>query len=63
MNHVTKRIGLNLKLLVREYRGRKLDDDKELSGKGCVTISRIDAILNFYICAISDYKNKLVKME
>ena len=56
-------MGSNLKLLVREYRGKKLDDNKELSGKGRVTISRIDAILNFYIRAISDYKNKLVKME
>ena len=62
-NHVNKRMGSNLGSLVCEYKGKKLYDSKELSRKGRVTILRIDAFQNFYICATGNNKNNHVKME
>ena len=41
--------GTNLHLLIKEYKGKKLEDGKGLSGKGRFTISRIDAIQSFTV--------------
>ena len=42
-------MGTNLHLLIKEYKGKKLEDGKGLSGKGRLTISRIDAIQSFTV--------------
>ena len=63
VNHVTKRMGTNLRSLVREYKGKKLSDGKCVSGKGRLTIARIDAIQNFYGRTIRNNKNNPVAMS
>ena len=41
-------MGTNLRQLIKEYKGKKLEDSKGLSGKWRLTISRIDAAQSFY---------------
>ena len=48
MNHVTKRMRTNLQRLVKEHKGKKLGENRSLTGKGRVTNARIDTIQNFY---------------
>ena len=63
VNYVTKRMGTNLRRLVKEYKGKKLEDGKSLSGKGRLTNARRDAIQNFYGRAIRDSKGNTEKMS
>ena len=63
INHVTKRMGTNLRRLIKEYKGKKLGDGKVLSGKGRPTISCIYAIQSFYGHAIRNNKGNLKKMS
>ena len=63
VNHVAKRMGTNLRLLVKEYKGKKLEDGKSLRGKGRLTNARIDAIQNFNGRAIHDNKGNTEKMS
>ena len=63
VNHVTKCMGTNLRCLVKEYKGKKLEDGKSLSGKGHPTNVRIDAIQNFYVQAIHNNKGNTEKMS
>ena len=56
-------MGTNLRSLVKEYKGKKLEDGKGLSSKGRLTIARIDAIQNFYGRTIRDNKNNPEKMS
>ena len=54
---------LTLRRLVKEYKGKKLEDGKSLSGKGRLTNARRDAIQNFYGRAIRDNKGNTEKMS
>ena len=62
MNHVTKRMGTNLGKLVKDMKGKKLEDGKGISGKGRLTIARIDAMQNLYGRTIRDKKGDSAKM-
>ena len=57
VNHITKRMGTNLRRLIKENKGKKTWDGKDLSGKG--RLSRIDAIQSFYRHAIHNNKGSL----
>ena len=59
INHVTKRIDTNLRRLIKEYKGKKHEDGKGLSGEGKLTISCIDAIHRFYAQAICNSKGNV----
>ena len=63
VNHVTKRMETNLRRMVKEYKGKKLEDGKTLSGKGHLTNARIDVIQNFYGRAIRDNKGNTEQMS
>ena len=62
VNHITKRMGTNLRELLRMYKGKKLSDGKGLGGKGgSLTITRVDSIQNFYGKSIRENKGKWIK--
>ena len=42
-------MGTNLHHLIKEFKGKKLEDGKGLRGKGRLMISRIDAIQRFTV--------------
>ena len=63
VNHVTKRMETNLRRMVKEYKGKKLEDGKTLSRKGRLTSARIDAIQNFYGRTICDNKGNTEQMS
>ena len=56
-------MGANLRRLVKEYKGKKLEDGKSFSGKGRLINARINAIQNFYGRAISNNKGNTEKMS
>ena len=57
VSHITKRMGSNLRELLKEYKGKKLTDGKALGGKGGgLTLNRVDTIQNFYGKCIRDNK-------
>ena len=56
VNYITKKIMSKLRSLFCEYKGKKLDNGKELSGKECLPIARIQTTQNF--CDICANKNK-----
>ncbi|XP_057313669.1 uncharacterized protein LOC130654985 [Hydractinia symbiolongicarpus] len=61
VNHVTKRMGTNLRKLVKDMKGKKLDDGKGIGGKGCLTLARIDVMQNFYGRTICNNKGNAEK--
>ena len=61
VNHVTKRMGSNLRRLVKKYKG-KFEDGKGIAGKRRLTDARIDAIQNFYGSSVRD-KGDVPKMS
>ena len=64
VNHITKRMGSNLRELLRSYKGKKLSDGKGLGGKGGgLTLSRVDTIQNFYGKAIRENKGDAETMS
>ena len=63
VKHVTKRMGTNLRKLVKDLKGKKLEDGKGISGKGRLTIARIDAIQNFYGRTIRNNKGNAERMS
>ena len=64
VSHVTKRMGTNQRELIRVNKGKKLSDGKGLGGKGGgLTITRIDAIQNFYGKSIRENKGDAAVMS
>ena len=63
VNHVTKRMGTNLRKLIKDLKGKKLKDGKGISGKGRLTLARVDAMQNFYGRTIRDNKGNASKMS
>ena len=53
----------NLRPLIREYKGKNTEGGKGLSGKGRLTISRIDVIQSFYGHAIRNNKGNVKKVS
>ena len=49
-------------LLFNSFLGKKLADGKGLSGKGRLTLARIDAIQNYFGKAIRENKDNLQNM-
>ena len=47
-------MGSNFRRLIKECKGKKLEDSKGVGGKRRLTNGRIDATQNFYICTIHD---------
>ncbi|XP_031566223.1 uncharacterized protein LOC116301325 [Actinia tenebrosa] len=62
VSHVTKRMGTALRALTKECKGRKLRDGKGLTGKGSLTVKRIDKIQDFYGLATRRNKGDAKKM-
>ena len=56
-------MGINLRRLIKEYKGKKPEDGKGLSGKRRLTISLIDAIQRFYCHVIRSNKRNVIKMS
>ena len=56
-------MGTNLLRLIKEYKGKNLEDGKSLSGKGRLAISRIDDIQSFYGHAIRNNKGNVKKIS
>ena len=54
-------MGTNLRRLIKEYKGKKLEGGKSLSGKGRLAISRIDDIQSFYGHAVRNNKVNVKK--
>ena len=54
VNHVTKQMSGNLRRLVKEFKGKKLEDGKDIGRKARLTNVRIDAMQNFYGRTIRD---------
>ena len=54
-------MGTNLRQLIKEYKGKKLEDGKGLRGKWRLTISRIDAAQSFYGHTIHRNKGNVKK--
>lgn len=48
IGHVTKRMGNQLRSVVRDHKGKKLADGKCINGKGRLTNTRIDAFQSLY---------------
>lgn len=63
VGHVQKRVGSRLRNLRKDYKGKKLSDNKGISGAGRLTIQRIDTLQNFYGMAIRQNKGDLVAMQ
>lgn len=63
INHLTKWVVSNLRRLVKEYDGKKLEDGKGISGKKKLTNAKIDAMQKFYGSAIRDNKVDVLKMS
>jgi hypothetical protein len=61
VNHITKRMGTNLRELLRMHKGKKLADGKGLGGKGGgLTLTRVDSIQSFYGKSIRENKGMRV---
>ena len=56
-------MGINLRRLIKEYKGKKPEDGKGLSGKRRLTISLIDAIQRFYCHVIRSNNRNVIKMS
>ena len=56
-------MGANLRRLIKEYGGRKLEDGKGHFGKGRLTISHINFMEGFYSHAIRNNKRNVKKMS
>ena len=56
-------MGTNLHRLTKEYKGKTLEDGKDLSGEGRLTISNIDALHNFYGHTIRNNKGNVKRMS
>ena len=54
-------MGTKLRRLIKEYKGKKLEDGKGLCGKGRLTISHIDALQSFYGHTIRKNKGNVKK--
>ena len=48
---------------IKDMKGTKLEDGKGISGKGRLTIARIDAMQNFYGRTIRDNEGDSAKMS
>ncbi|CAB3982713.1 Hypothetical predicted protein [Paramuricea clavata] len=59
VGHIQKRVGTRLRNLRKDYKGKKLSDNKGISGAGRLTIQRIDTLQNFYGMAIRQNKGEL----
>lgn len=60
VGHVQKRVGTRLRRLKKAKKGKKLSDDKGLSGKGRLTDHEIDQLQRYYGLAI---RNNLESVE
>ena len=56
-------MGINLRRLIKECKGKKLEGGKGPNGKGRLTISRINAIQSFYGHAIRNNKRNVKSMS
>ena len=63
VNYITKRMGGNLRRLVKEYKGKKFEHGKGISKKGRLRNARIDAVQIFYRHTIRDNKGDVPKMS
>jgi hypothetical protein len=52
VGNVQKRMGARLRKLKQEYKGKKLEDGKSISGQGRLTVKEIDSLQNYYGMAI-----------
>lgn len=63
VGHVQKRVGSRLRKLVQAHKGKKLSDDKGISGAGRLTKQRIDTLQNYFGMAIRQNKGELQSMQ
>ena len=64
VNQVTKQMGSALRRLLREYKGKRLNDEKSLGDAGGgLTILRCDSIQSFYGKCIRENKGNVDKMS
>ena len=63
IGHVTKRMGTQLRAIVRDYKGKKLKDGKVINGKGRLTNNRINVFQNLYGHAIRSNKGRPKSMS
>ena len=63
MGHVQKRMGNALRRYVKDMKGKKLSDNKSVSGKGRLTQLKIDRVQRNYGEAIRKNKGSLKEMQ
>lgn len=54
-------MGTNLWKLLKDLKGKRLDDGKGISGKGRLTLACVDAMQKFYGCTIRDNEVMLLR--
>ena len=63
LGHVQKRMGTRLRKLRKDLKGKKLSDNKPLSGRGRLTDSEIDLLQNYFGLAIRRNQTDLHAMR
>ena len=59
VGHIQKRLGTRLRKLRNEYKGKRLDDGKQITGKGRLTDKCINTMQNYFGIAIRQNKENL----
>lgn len=62
IGHIQKRVGARLRRLCTQYKGKKLDDEKPLTGKNRLTNKTIDTLQNYFGMAIRHNTHSLPDM-
>ncbi|CAG2246741.1 unnamed protein product [Mytilus edulis] len=63
VGHIQGRMGKHLRRLVDQYKGRKLEDGKQLTGKGRLTNKLMNSFQTFYGMAIRNNKGNVNAMR
>ena len=63
VGHIQKRLGTRLRKLRNEYKGKRLDDGKQITGKGRLTDKCINTMQNYFGIAIRQNKENLYAMK
>ena len=63
IGHIQKRVGGRLRRLVKDYKGRKLDDGKSIGGRGRLSQKEIDSLQVYYGKAIRENNSSVDDMR
>ena len=63
IDHIQKRLGSRLRRLIQFYKGKVLDDDKKLTGKGRLTVKAMNQLQNYFGLAVRQNTQNVLDMK